>query len=101
MDVFQNTSLQWCLLYATAEEEEKKPLEELLFLGSDLSKRQDFKELSNKIFLTITEDWLLVRAGLKCIEFQCINIVRIFYHLYSGVTLNTLALEILTRQRKW
>lgn len=35
----------------------KKSLKELfLFLGSDLSKRQDFQELSKEIFLTMTGD---------------------------------------------
>lgn len=40
----------------------------------------------------------LVRAGLKCIEFQCICVVRIVYHLYAGVILNVLTSKILMRQ---
>jgi len=42
---------------------------------------------------------LLVRAGLKCIEFQHICIVRTVYHLYAGVILNVLASKIWTKQK--
>lgn len=42
---------------------------------------------------------LLVRAGLKCTEFQCICVVRIVYHLYAAVILNMLAGRILLRQK--